>query len=197
MGYFQETIHLDGTETIQIIFRSHVFHVLARIAIPFVILCLLFLFLFPLFRSGVSGVVLFFFIFFVISLIILHYVMAWYGTLFVLTSRRLLSVRRSGIFKKQAQEIVLENISELSYSTRGLVQMLLQFGDVKLTLYTASNSFLLRNVPNPHTILNAISRQMVVAKKPEAASAPDIATSEENLKKGKVQTLTSQQKKNH
>lgn len=188
MGTFQETIHLDGTETIQTIFRSHGFHLLIRIAIPFTALCLLFLFLFPLFRSGMSGVILFFLLLLVGTLAIAHYVMAWYGTIYVLTSRRLLGIRRIGLFKKQAQEIVLENISELSYSTRGFVQMLLRFGDVKLTLYTASHSFLLRDIPNPHEILNAISRQMVAVKKPES-TVRDIPTSEENLKKGKMQSL--------
>lgn len=188
MAFFREHIALDSSEQISGLFRSHAFHLVVRIAVPFVALCGLFLFLFPLFRSGLGGVAVFTFGVIVCCLFITHFVMAWYGTVFVLTNRRLLAIRRTGLFKKQAQEIVLENISELSCSTRGIVQMLFRFGDVRLTLYTASHSFTLHDIPNPHDALNAISRQMVLAKKPEQQNN-DVVTSEENIKKGKVQTL--------
>ncbi|MBI4268440.1 PH domain-containing protein [Candidatus Uhrbacteria bacterium] len=188
MGYFSEQVTLDSSESIQGLFRSHFFHLLVRIAVPFLGLCVFFLFLFPLFRNGLGGVAVFFAGILFCSLTIAHFVMAWYGTLFILTNRRLLAIRRTGLFKKQAQEIVLENVSELSYNTRGLVEMIFRFGDVKLTLYTASHSFTLHDIPNPHDVLNAISRQMVLAKKPDLHT-DEIMTSEENIKKGKVQTL--------
>lgn len=190
MAYFTETLNLDSQESVNGIFRSHPFHLFIRIAIPFVILCVLFLFLFPLFRVGLLGVLLFFVVLTIDTGYIIHSLTAWYGTIFVLTSRRVLAIRRTGMFKKQAQEIVLENISELSYNTHGLMQMLFRFGDVKLTLYTASHSFVLRDIPRPHDVLNAISQQIVLAKKPVIGGENDeLITSEENIKKGKVQTL--------
>ncbi|MDO8489910.1 MAG: PH domain-containing protein [bacterium] len=190
MSYFTETLNLDSQEVVNGIYRSHPFHLFVRIVIPFVVLCLLFLFLFPLFRLGVLGVGIFFIIFVLDVGYIIHSLAAWYGTIFVLTSRRVLAIHRTGMFKKQAQEIVLENISELSYSTRGPLQMMFRFGDVKLTLYTASHSFVLRDIPRPHDVLNVISQQIVLAKKSvNTADHEDLMTSEENIKKGKVQTL--------
>lgn len=197
MSYFIETLNLDSQETVSAIFRSHPFHLVARMAAPFIILCLLFLFLFPLFHFGLSGVFLFFAVLIIDTGFLVHFLTAWYGTIFVLTSRRVLAIRRTGMFKKQAQEIVLENISELSYSTHGLMQMIFRFGDVKLTLYTASHSFTLHDIPRPNDVLNAISQQIVIAKKSSGADPEELITSEENIKKGKVQTLNGKKHSTH
>ena len=140
MPYFTETVSLDPGEKILGIFRAHSFAAIRHILVPAVILCVSFLFLFPLFRLGPSGVGLFLTLFILDAAYLARQIVAWYGTLYILTSRRLFGIRRSGFFKKQTQEILLENISELVSRTHGPFSVLFRFGDVALTLYTSSHS---------------------------------------------------------
>lgn len=197
MGYFQETLQLDTSEVLVSMFRGHALRVITRLIGPLLFLFVLFLFLFPLFRMGFAGVLFFLFALLLDSLFIFRLLIIWYGTFYTLTNRRLLSIRRKGFFKKQTQEILLENISELSSDTHGALHSLFQCGDVKLTLYTASHMFTLHDVPSPQDTLTRISQQIAFAKKHIQGDeeATELVTSEENLKKGKVQAPMF--KKNH
>jgi hypothetical protein len=165
MFRLQETVHLDSQETIVSMFRSHAFKMTSR-AIPLIlVLMALFLFVFPLFSLGAVGVGIFFFLFFTGMFFLFRTVCNWLGTYYVLTNRRLLCIQRTGFFKKQVDEILLENITELSYITKGIVQTLFHFGNVRLALMTARGEFIILSIAKPQTILDILSRQAAAVRK--------------------------------
>lgn len=165
MLHLQETVSLDTHEAIVSLFRSHSFKMVSR-AVPLIIaLVALFLFVFPLFSLGVIGVIIFLLLFFTGILFLCRNIFNWLGTYCILTNRRLLCIQRSGFFKKQVQEILLENITELSYATKGMVQVLFHFGDVRLALVTARGEFIIPQIAKPQMILDILSRQASAVRK--------------------------------
>lgn len=191
MPILTETVNLDPDEKIVGIFRSHSFGAFRRLALPAFGLCVLFLFLFPLFRLGFWGVFLFVGLCVADIAIVARILISWYGTVYILTTRRLFGMRRFGFFKKQTQEILLENISELSAKIHGPFSVLFRFGDVALMLYTSSHSYTLHEVTEPQEVLTAISHQISRAKKLISGDeSQDLAISEDNLKKGRVHRHT-------
>lgn len=191
-----ETINLDPNEKIVGIFRSHSFAAFRRLVIPFLSLCFLFLFLFPLFRLGLGGLGLFIGLGILDIVIVARILVSWYGTVYILTTRRLFGMRRYGFFKKQTQEILLENISELSAKIHGPFSVFFRFGDVALMLYTSSHSYTLHEVNEPQEVLTLISHHISRTKKLISGDESlELATSEDNLKKGRVHRYTG--KKHH
>lgn len=165
MFHLQEIVHLDTQETVICMFRSHPFKMISQVIPCMGSLIVLFLFIFPLFSLGALGVCIFLLLFFSGVFFLSRNIFNWLGTYCILTNRRLLCIQRSGFFKKQAQEILLENITELSYTTKGMVQTLFHFGDVRLALVTARGEFTIPHIAKPQAILDILSRQASAVRK--------------------------------
>ena len=186
MSGFTEHITLGDDEQAVVVFRSSPIVIWVHLSFPILTLFVLFLFLFPLVSLGTNGIIFFIAAVILDILLILRMALVWYGTITVLTTRRILCVKRQGFFKKETQEILLENISELACHFKGLIQTVCKYGDVRLTLYTASSGSVLRDLMQPQKILNSISQQIAIAKHGKEAVADQQPTSEENIKKGRM-----------
>jgi|GEM_PF-1040509 len=165
MFRLQEILHLDSHETIVCMFRGHAFRMVSRVIPLMIALMALFLFVFPLFSLGGIGIGIFFLLFFIDIFFLLRMVCNWLGTYYVLTNRRLLCIQRTGFFKKQVHEILLENITELSYITKGFIQTLFHFGNVRLALITTRGEFFIFDIGKPQAILDILSRQAAAVRK--------------------------------
>lgn len=164
MSFLQEEITLDAEEHVLGLFRPHAFFVIVWTFPMSLLLIGLFLFMFKFFLLGFFGVVFFIAVFLLLSFIFASRVMAWYGTLYILTSRRLLAIKRSSLFKKQVTEVLLENVSELSYTMKGLIQTLFRFGNIQLSLFATTLKFTIANIPHPQETMDSISHQISIAK---------------------------------
>ncbi len=158
MTLFEETLHLSQDEEIMGTYRSHVVVVIVRI-LPF---CLFFiitcLFLFPFLSLGLNGIMIFILLILICLIFIITLLSQWIGTITVLTSRRIMQITRSSMFKKQVKEFQLETITEISYDCKGVVQTLFSLGDMQITaLYTGTRYTILRNVECPQRVLDRIS----------------------------------------
>jgi hypothetical protein len=157
MGLLQEQVSLDADEKIIDFFRPHIFFMIAwGIPLAFAMV-VLFLFLFKLLGLGTSGALLFMALFILFGFLLSSRILSWYGTVSVLTNRRLLSIRRHSLLRKQVHEVVLQNISELSYTTKGVIQTLFRFGNVHLTISATNTKFTLYNIPYPQQAMDVIS----------------------------------------
>ncbi len=164
MPLLQEEITLDADEQVLGLFRPHTFFVIAWTFPMSLLLIGLFLFMFKFFLLGFFGVLFFVAVFLLLFFIFISRVMAWYGTLYILTSRRLLAIKRSSLIKKQVTEVLLENVSELSYTMKGLLQTLLRFGNIQLSLFAITSKFTVTNIPHPQEVMDTVSHQIAVAK---------------------------------
>ncbi len=172
MLHLEDTVHLDQHETVVSVFRSHPFRMVSRVVPLIFILMVLFLFVFPLFSFGMVGISLFVFLLFVGVLFLCRNIFNWLGTYCVLTDTRLLCIQRTGFFKKQVQEIVLENITELSYATKGMMQTIFHFGNVRLALRTTRGEFIIPEISKPQMVLDLLSRQASAVRKRSISQAP-------------------------
>ncbi|MBI4239855.1 PH domain-containing protein [Candidatus Uhrbacteria bacterium] len=160
-----ETLSLDTHENILGTYRCNVFKTALRILPCVLFLCMLFLFIFPFFYRGTFGVLTFLVLLFLDALCIARFLVQWYGTFYILTERRLFSVRRYGFFKKKVHEILLENINELSYDSKGIIQTLLQYGTIHCKLFPANTHFEIVEVSRPQEVLTSISRRAALVRK--------------------------------
>lgn len=156
-----ETVRLFEDEDIVGCFRSHAMVMAKPLAPHIAILLLLFLFMFPLFYQGILGVGAFFSILILDSAMIARKVVMWYGTLHILTSRRLFSLTRDGFFKKGVHEVMLDSIASLSYGTHGVMQTIFKLGNITISFKGGSESTrILVNLASPQLVLDTISRQI-------------------------------------
>ncbi|MBI4250495.1 PH domain-containing protein [Candidatus Uhrbacteria bacterium] len=164
MPLLQEEIILDGEERIIGMFRTHVFRTVLWIIPPTIGLVVVFLFLFKFFSFGIIGSAAFFIFASLFFLMLLSAVAAWYGTIYILTTRRLIGIYRSSLFKKYATEVILENVSELSYGIRGFFPTLFRYGDIHISLFSGGKGFTLKNISTPQSTMDALSNQIAQAK---------------------------------
>lgn len=159
MAFFLETLRLDSSERIVSVVRSHPFPMIRALIVPVILLSLFFLFLFPLFAHGFAGVLVFVAGSILAALMIIRTLIRWYGSVVVLTSRRILRIDRQGFLKKQVREFLLENIQELSYQTRGAFQTSYSFGDISIVIFAQATPVIFSNIPQPQYVLDLISHE--------------------------------------
>jgi hypothetical protein len=155
---FHETLTLDEGEKVVAAFRSHTLRTVLWLIPCTIVLFGVFLFMFPLFYYGIKGVVLFFVIILLDAYFILLNLLRWYGSVSILTERRLFVIYRVSFLKKRVNEILLENINELSYDTKGILQTLFGYGTVHCSLFTSSGQCDIPEVNRPQEVLNVISK---------------------------------------
>lgn len=170
MVSLEETLHLEPGEEIIALFRRHGATALKHLFPVALFLVLLFLFIFPLFSLGSRGVILFFALCVVACLIAVRKICAWLGTITILTSNRLLVIRRFGFFKKTVSEIKLDQISELSYEVKGMMQAMGRYGTISLLVTFTSVQITIPDIPDPQSALNEISQAIQRIKKYEQES---------------------------
>jgi len=179
-----ETVHLEPGEDIIALFRRHGSTVFVTITPYALLIVLLFLFIFPLFSLGVRGVALFGVLCLIFCLLGLRKIVAWLGTITVLTSRRLLVIQRYGFFKKKVNEIKLDQVSEISYEVKGMLPTVGRYGTLFLLVTFTSAMVSIPDIPDPQSALNVISQAIgKVARKtavpppppPETVVAPNTA----------------------
>ncbi len=179
----QETLSLDTHENILASFRCNAFRTWLWMTPCVLFLFGLFLFMFPFFYQGGPGVFLFITLLLIDVIFMLRLLVMWYGTFYILTERRLFTVRRFGFFKKQVNEILLENINELSYDTKGMLQTLLGYGSIHCTLFPTNTQFTIEEISQPQHVLTSISRRVSVIRKMMYSQNPQMVTSTMQAKK--------------
>ncbi len=166
MPLLQEEVSLDQDERIIGFFRPHVFFVVVW-SVPLTLaLVLVFLFMFKFLSLGAIGAVIFILLCALLLFMLASRIVAWYGTLSILTERRLISIRRQSLFRKQVTEVALGNISELSYTSKGIIQTIFRFGNIHLTMFITNTKFTLYNIPSPQKVMDIISSPASKQKKP-------------------------------
>ncbi len=158
MTLFEETLHLSQDEEVMGTYRSHAAVVVVRL-LPFCLFIILTcLFLFPFLSLGLKGIMLFALLILIWLIFIVTLLSQWIGTITVVTSRRIMQITRTSMFKKQVKEFQLETITEISYDCKGILQTLFSLGDMQITaLYTGTRYTILRNVECPQRVLDRIS----------------------------------------
>ncbi len=106
----------------------------------------------------------------------------WAINVYIVTSKRLLHIAHTGLFKKTVRETPLDRILNVSFKTTGFVSTLFRYGDVMIQVVGLDAPLILEKVPNPSEIKDFIWRihleyggdQKITYTQPEIAPAEKI-----------------------
>lgn len=122
-----------------------------------------FFFLFPLFREGLIGVVVFFALCGTALLFGYRAYRRWSGTVLVLTDRRVVDVDQRGLFDRVVSETPYTRIDDVTYHVKGFWPTLLRFGDIRIHVAGTAADIGAARVPHParvHDLINDL-RQVI------------------------------------
>jgi hypothetical protein len=122
-----------------------------------------FFFLFPLFREGLIGVVVFFALCGTALFFGYRAYKRWSGTVLVLTDRRVVDVDQRGLFDCVVSETPYTRIDDVTYHVKGFWPTLLRYGDIRIHVAGTAADIAAARVPHParvHDLINDL-RQVV------------------------------------
>ena len=116
-----------------------------------------FFFLFPLWRQGSWGVVLFFV--WVVSglVVLLRLYLMWERTVFLVTDMRVVDYEQRGFFHRIVTEARFEQIDEVSVQVKGIIATLFRFGTLRLKLHGAAADIEVERVQRPEHLADLIN----------------------------------------
>ena len=82
---------------------------------------------------------------------------AWTNYYLVVTNKRVIDIQQIGLFARDIAEIRTENIEDLRVEIVGPIASLLHFGNLHIQSAGESREFVMRNIPDPHKVREAIS----------------------------------------
>lgn len=158
--------YLDEGETIFFVARRHIIFLKIETGKPFMLgvltpIVVYFIFQFPivLLVSLVWGVV---------GLVaVFYHFLNWYYCCWLITNLGVIAIKREGIFNISTQRMDYHLIDDISYTVKGVAQMILNYGDITIDKMVANSSMTLQNTPNPKRLERTINkyREMFIARR--------------------------------
>lgn len=157
MQHIDKNIQLKPEEEVLDVVHEDVIPHLPR----FFLLCLWFVipffFLFPLFREGFLGVVVFFSLAGSAAIFFLRTFTKWVNTVLVITDRRVIDVERRGFFDRVVSEVPYAHVEDVTYRVKGIWPTLFRYGDVRLHVAGSAADIEFYRVPRPSRVHDLIN----------------------------------------
>jgi len=116
-----------------------------------------FFFLFPLWRAGMWGIILFA-VWLLSGLFLLgRAYLVWARTVFFITDMRVIDQDQRGFFYKVVTEARYDQIDEVSYHVKGIIPTLFRYGTLSLQLRGSSADIQVPHVKHPERLTNLIN----------------------------------------
>lgn len=151
------TKSLRPDEQIVTIIRSSALIYSQQFAGASLVIIMAFFLLFPLFRLGNYGLIIF------ISLVIIGgfwLFRTWYlwtHNVFLLTDNRIIDYKQKGIFHKEVSEATFESIEDVSYTKKGISATLYNYGELRVQTAGQKPNLTIKAVKNPEALQNLIT----------------------------------------
>ncbi len=153
----QPAFELKPHEEILAIVRQSLFPLFWRFFLYVLWLLIPFFFLFPLFREGVGGVVVFFGLVGSGFVFLMRQFFSWTGTVFIVTDKRVVDIDQRGFFDRIVTEAPYFQIDEASYRIKGFWATIFRYGSIRLELAGSSADIQFDRVSRPARIHNLIN----------------------------------------
>lgn len=92
----------------------------------------------------------------VIAIYAAHTFVIWTVNVYMITSKRLLHIAHTGLFKKLVTETPLDRVLNVSFRTTGILSTLFRYGDVLIQIVGLDHPLVLKDVPNPSQVKDFI-----------------------------------------
>jgi hypothetical protein len=89
----------------------------------------------------------------------IFFYVAWtdyYLDVLVLTNERLIDVEQKGLFAREISELRIENIQDITVRIHGLLETLLDFGNLHIQTAASANEFIVQTIPHPDKVKDVI-----------------------------------------
>jgi hypothetical protein len=116
-----------------------------------------FFFMFPLFRNGLWGVLLFLALVGTAVLFGLHKFFKWSRTVMIITDRRLVDVEQRSAFDRVVSEVPFGNIEDVSYRIKGLFSTMFRLGEFRVHCVGNAADIVFCNVRRPSKIQDLVN----------------------------------------
>ena len=173
-------LQLESDETVRQVVRKHWFILLLELAIPVIVLPLPFL-LYD-FISGqelalgaeiitttIPEALLPFLVATWVLLIWIKLFGVWtdyYLDTWIVTDKRIIDIEQRGFFRRHISSFRMERIQDVTIEVNGIIATLLNFGDIHVQTAGESREFIIKGIPKPKQLKEAILRQSdIVVKK--------------------------------
>ncbi len=83
----------------------------------------------------------------------------YYLNVFIITNKRILDIDQLGLFARDISETRLENIQDMRVEVLGFLATTMDFGNIYIQTAGTTDEFVIKNIPTPNKIKDAISHQ--------------------------------------
>ena len=156
--FFQLKPHEEILETVH---ESVIPH-LPRFVLFVLLFALPFFFLFPLFQEGVVGVIVFFVLLLVTSVLLWRAFFRWKNTALVITDLRVVDLDQKGFFDRTVTESVYKQMDEVNYRVKGFFPTIFRYGTVRLHMNGSAADIEFKNIVRPariHDLINDLREE--------------------------------------
>ncbi|OGL95708.1 hypothetical protein A2348_03715 [Candidatus Uhrbacteria bacterium RIFOXYB12_FULL_58_10] len=155
--HIDKTVQLKPEEEVLEVVREDIVPHLPRFALLFFWFVAPFFFLFPLFRQGWIGVVIFFALVGSAATMAFRSYLRWSNTMLILTDRRVIDVERRAFFDRVISETSYAHVDDVTYRVKGIIPTLFRYGDLRVHVAGSAADIEFRRVARPsrvHDLLN-------------------------------------------
>lgn len=117
-------------------------------------------FMYPLISYGAVTAVIFFIGMIGIIYYSIRTFIIWYLDVMIVTAERLIDIERSGIFTYEVKDIDWENIRDITYTKRGILATLFNYGTIRIAIADHDMPIELHHVYQPHQIRDILSNHV-------------------------------------
>jgi hypothetical protein len=150
-------IELKAHEEVLEVIRASLVTRVLKFFLLVVWLALPFFFLFPLWREGRWGIIVFLVWVLFGAILILRAYLIWFRTAFIITDQRVVDHDQQGFFHRVVTEARYDQIEEVSYSISGPWATIFRYGTLSLQLKGSSADIVIDRVNRPSRFANLIN----------------------------------------
>ncbi len=156
-------IEMKQGERVLRVARNYWLTYLPKWFVAFFFVLLAFFLMYPLLQRGTWGIALFSVLNVIGVWVAVHTLVRQYWNAFIITNMRVVDIDQRGFFNRLVSEASFDKIQDISYSVRGVLGTVFNFGNVQLRTAGSSSTLDLMRVHDPkslhHLIAEAIAKQ--------------------------------------
>jgi hypothetical protein len=157
MFHLEDVLQIKDIEEVRALVRRHPLTLTPSLAAATLLIVVPFFFIFPLFRWGIAGMVIF--LVAVISGIILaiRTFLLWNSNVLIITSLRLVGVDQRGVFSRFVVETPLTYVAEVTWQRQGLVDACFKTGTICIRYGQERAQIELERVSHPERVITLVN----------------------------------------
>jgi len=165
MFRLEEVLQLKDGEEIRMVVKRHAVTLIPKLLGALLLLAGPFFFLFPLFRTGPTGMVVFAVMVGTGTFIAWRSFVMWDGDVFIVSTHRIVKVLQTGIFSRVVTEAGVENIRDVAWMKKGIFGVVWNYGSVLMNIIGIPQPIIASFVPQPKQVHALVTDMMDMAKK--------------------------------